>query len=261
MIVVRKYNPSLNLAYDISKIFHSRIEEVFIFEESAWNKLHTRWIMDFTEKITGIINNPKETMKNIAEEPNIEEAVMIVGIYAVLSALSGYMQLNKITYIYEGFENMPSSMQSIMTVSAVIGGLLGAFVIWLIGTGIIHLISMALGGEGKFHPQMTTVIGYSMVPLILGGIISLLLIFSQDPMTITISSTNPMAARELYNSSNFLISIIIGLLFQIWFTVLLFFGLQNAQKFTPEKSAVIAIIPLTISVISMVWGFRSIGII
>ncbi len=152
--------------------------------------------MSFAEKITGIITNPKETMKSIAEEPHIEEAVMIVGIYAVLSALMGYVQLNKVTYIYEGFENMPSSMQSIMTISAVVGGLLGAFIIWLIGTGVIHLISMALGGEGKFHPQMTTIIGYSMVPLIFGGIISLLLVFSSDPVTITISRTNPMAAKE-----------------------------------------------------------------
>jgi len=28
-----KYNPSLKLAYDISKILHSRIEEVFSFED------------------------------------------------------------------------------------------------------------------------------------------------------------------------------------------------------------------------------------
>ena len=28
-----KYNPSLKLAYDISRILHSRIEEVFLFEE------------------------------------------------------------------------------------------------------------------------------------------------------------------------------------------------------------------------------------
>ena len=217
--------------------------------------------MNFVEKISGIINNPKETMKRISQEPHIEEAVMIVGIYAVLSALTGYVQLNKVTYIYEGFENMPSSMQSIMTISAVVGGLLGAFIIWLIGTGVIHLISMALGGEGKFHPQMTTIIGYSMVPLIFGGIISLLLVFSSDPLTITISRTNPMAANELYNSSNFLISMIVGLVFQIWFTALLFFGLQNAQKLSPEKSAVIAILPLAISVLSMVWGFKSMGIL
>jgi putative transcriptional regulator len=30
-----KYNPSLKLAHDISRVFDSRIEEVFIFEENA----------------------------------------------------------------------------------------------------------------------------------------------------------------------------------------------------------------------------------
>ena len=29
-----KYNPSLNLAYSVSKVFNLSIEEVFIFEES-----------------------------------------------------------------------------------------------------------------------------------------------------------------------------------------------------------------------------------
>jgi len=29
-----KYNPSLKLAYDVSRVFKSKIEEVFIFEES-----------------------------------------------------------------------------------------------------------------------------------------------------------------------------------------------------------------------------------
>ena len=29
-----KYNPSLKLAYDIAKVLKSRIEEVFIFDES-----------------------------------------------------------------------------------------------------------------------------------------------------------------------------------------------------------------------------------
>jgi putative transcriptional regulator len=29
-----KYNPSLNLAYSVSKVFNLSIEEVFVFEES-----------------------------------------------------------------------------------------------------------------------------------------------------------------------------------------------------------------------------------
>ncbi|MDD5616760.1 MAG: Yip1 family protein [Candidatus Methanoperedens sp.] len=217
--------------------------------------------MKFAEKITGIITNPKETMKSIAQEPLIEEAVMIVGIYAILSALTGYVQSYKVTYIYEGFENMPTSMGSIITITAVVSGLLGAFIIWLIGTGIIHLISMALGGEGKFSPQMMTVVSYSMIPLIIGGIIALLFLIASEPMTITISRTNPMAVKELYNTPNYIASTGIGLLTQIWFTVLLFFGLQSAQKFTPAKSAVIALIPLAISVILMALSLLSMGIL
>lgn len=109
--------------------------------------------MNFVEKITGIITNPNETMKNIAQEPLIEEAVMIVGLYAIISALAGYVQSYKVTYIYEGFENMPSSMGSIIAITAVVGGLLGAFIIWLIGTGIIHLISMALEEKASSLPR------------------------------------------------------------------------------------------------------------
>lgn len=215
--------------------------------------------MNFIEKITGIISNPKETMKNIAQEPLIEEAVMIVGIYAILSALAAYVQSTKVLYIYEGFENTPSSM--VLTIIAVVSGLLGAFIIWLVGTGVIHLISMALGGEGKFSPQMMTIVGYSMIPLIFGGIISLLLLFTSEPMTITISRTNPMAVKELSNTPNFLISTIIGLLMQIWFTVLLFFGLQSAQNFTPAKSAAVALIPLAINMIVIALSLWSMGIL
>ena len=109
--------------------------------------------MDFIEKIIETIKDPKSAMKYISEQPMIEEAVAIVGIYAVLSALAGYVQSYKVTAIYEGFENMPSSLQSITTIFTVVGGLAGAFIIWLVGAGIIHLISMALGGEGKLYPQ------------------------------------------------------------------------------------------------------------
>ncbi|MDD5474745.1 MAG: helix-turn-helix transcriptional regulator [Candidatus Methanoperedens sp.] len=30
-----KYNPSLKLAHDVAKVFHSRIEDVFIFEDQS----------------------------------------------------------------------------------------------------------------------------------------------------------------------------------------------------------------------------------
>jgi hypothetical protein len=213
--------------------------------------------MSFVEKIVETIKNPKNAMKSIAEQPMIEEAVAIVGIYAVLSALAGYVQSYKVTFIYEGFENMPSSLPSIMAIFAVVGGLVGAFILWLVGAVIIHLISMALGGEGKLYPQMMTVIGYSMIPMIFAGIISLVMLFMLEPMTITISRTNPMAIKELYNNPYIIASSIIGLIMQIWFSIILFFGIQSAHKLTSAKSAIAAGIPLAVIIISFVFSIWS----
>lgn len=54
---------------------------------------------------------------------------------------------------------------------------------------------MALGGEGKFYPHMMTVIGFSMIPILFGSIISIALIFMAEPMTINVSMANPQAAK------------------------------------------------------------------
>ncbi len=215
--------------------------------------------MSFVEKIVGAIKNPKNAMKSISEQPMIEEGLMIVGIYAVLGALTAYVQSSKVTYIFEGFENMPSSMQSIIAITTIVFGLVGAFLLWLIGTGIIHLISLALGGEGKFHPQMMTVIGYSFIPMIFAGLISLVLILMVEPMTITISAANPTATKEIYNNPYLLASSIIGIIMEIWAAVIIFFGVQSAHRLTAVKSAIAAGIPLAIILILATWSIWSLS--
>ncbi len=218
-------------------------------------------IMNFGEKITQTIKNPKSAMKSIAEQPMIEEAVMIVGIVAVLGALAAYIQTSKITIIYEGFENMPASMQQITAVIAVVGGLISPLFIWVIGTGILHLISLGLGGEGKFYPQMMTVIGYSMIPTVFGTIIGIGLLSMIEPMTVTISRTNPMAAGELYNNPYLLAYNIIDTILLVWTSIIIFFGVQNAQKLAPSKAAIVAAIPLALSFISLAWSIWSRSIV
>ena len=109
-------------------------------------------MMNFVEKINGAVSDPKNTLNRIAEEPIIEEAVVIVGVYALLASVAAYIQSYKITYVFEGFANMPSSMQSLMTVSTIVGALIVPFIIWFIVAGVIHLLSLAAGGEGRFYP-------------------------------------------------------------------------------------------------------------
>ena len=217
--------------------------------------------MSFIEKIMGTITDPNNETKKIAQQPMIEEAFLIVGIYAVLAAIAAYIQSYKITFIIEGLDNLPSSMQSLMAISTIIFALIGPFLIWFIVTGVIHLLSMAAGGEGKFYPQMMTVAGYSMLPLLLAGIISIGLFSVVEPQTIIISPTNPTAMKDIYSSPPFIISEIAGILLQAWSTIILFFCIRNAHKLSSNTSAIIASIPLTFSLISLLLTFRGIGLI
>lgn len=214
--------------------------------------------MSFIEKIAETIKNPKNAMKSIAEQPMIEEAVAIVGIMAILGAIAAYVRSYKLVII---IENMPPSVQSIMTITSIVFAVVGLFLIWLVGSGILHFISMILSGEGKFYPQMMTVVGYSMVPLIFADLISLALLLMMEPTTVVMSPTNPMAVKEIYSNPYIIGSSIIGTIMQVWASIILFFGVQSAHKLTPVKSAIVAGIPLAISIISLVWSLWSISIL
>jgi hypothetical protein len=215
--------------------------------------------MNFVERVKGVISEPKKTMNDISEQPMIEEAVLVIGIYAILTATAAYIQSYKITYDFGGLDNMPSSMQSLMTVITMAGALIAPFITWIIVTGVIHFLSMATGGEGKFYPQMMTIVGFSMLPLIFNGIISIGLFSMIEPKTINIA--DPVAMKEFYSNSYFLVSMLSGIIIDVWSTIILYFGIMSAHKLSSNSSAIIAAIPLVFSVISLIWTFRGMGIL
>lgn len=217
--------------------------------------------MSFIERIKGTISEPKNTMKNIAQEPMIEEAVMIVGIYAALISIAAYLQSYKITMVFEGIPNMPSSMQSIMTISTIVFSLITPFLTWFIIAGVVHLLSMAIGGEGRFYPQVITITGYSMLPMMLAGLFSIGIFLMIEPQTINFSPANPGALKELYGSPIFLSSELVSIILQAWSTLILFYGIRTAHNISHNASAIIASIPIAFSMISMILALRGFGII
>ena len=219
--------------------------------------------MNFMEKIIGIINNPKETMKNIAQEPLIEEAVMIVGIYAIIGALAAYIQSTKIKLV---FENVTPEMQSFLPnesttmMIAIVSALVGSFIMWPIGTGIIHFISKALGGEGNFYHQLITAAGYSMIPQIIGIVLNLALYLNMDPVTITVDMTNPRSGNSMMTPFLYEMSII-NLIMMLWGGIIFLYGVQNIHKISPTKSAIAVGIPLAFSILMILWNLWNVGML
>lgn len=207
--------------------------------------------MNLIDKLIGVIVSPRQVMREIGERPMIEEAVLIVGLLSVLMATSAFVQVGKINYVYEGFEGAQADMMaSIGVLSGVAGALIGVFIGWAVLSAAVHVIGMALGGEGEFK-QTLAITGYSLVPMILGGLVILALTMMVDPITITISASNPMAAGQtmqgIYGSPLYVAMDAVRIISKIWGMFLIFLGVQNTHKISASGAAAAAGIPTILS--------------
>ena len=164
--------------------------------------------INFGEKIVGMLITPYKHAKYIANQPFIEEAVFIVGIFSIVSAYVSIL-ISDIT----GFLIQVSSFIEYAIF------IIAAFFMWIIIAGVIHNISIALGGVGEFHPQMTTLIGYSTIPILLGGLIGSLLVSYQGALFAII-------AISLF-----------------WSAVIQFYGVRASHNISAAKAAVSVSIP------------------
>jgi len=197
--------------------------------------------MTYVEKIIETIKNPRNAMNSIAECPQIKEALAIVGILAILNAIGAYIYTSRVTIVPVGFRSPLSTLQLTSTITTFVIALLGPFLVLLIGTAIVHIISKVLGGKGKFLPQMMTVVGYSMIPEIFKVILWIPLLFMIEPITITDYFADPNIAAETYQKSTyFLINVILSAIMGVWASVIFFFGVRSVHRLTTIKSAIVA---------------------
>ncbi|NJD77210.1 MAG: DUF1673 family protein [Candidatus Methanoperedens sp.] len=197
-------------------------------------------------------------IRKISEMQGMKGALVIVGIYAILNTLGVYISTEKITYVFEGYGNFDmGNLMSIMKKFIVMGAPVSAFILWIVGTGIIHIVSKVLGGKGKFYPQMMTIVGYSFIPFLFAGMASLALLLIMEPMTVTISPENPTGYMQIYGNSYMLASTLIAIIMQVMVSAILFFGVQRIHGLTPVKSAVVAGIPLVFNILSLASILRS----
>ena len=208
--------------------------------------------MSLVSNITGMIASPGQTIEKIAEKPYIEEAVMIVGITAILSGISAYLALNIFSF---DFGDMSADeiklVNTIILVGGVVGPIITTSVMWIIATGVVHLISVALGGEGKFT-QMLVIYGYANIPILIGVIIGVILMMFIEPITISISAGSPDVMGGLISNPYYMSSIIISYLMKLWSIGLVFMGVKCVHSLTSGKALIVVAIPLLFLIGSIV---------
>jgi len=212
--------------------------------------------MNFLQRIIGMFIKPDQTTEDISKEPRIEEALLIVGIYALMVILNTYISTSHVRIIYNfpGAENL-TNMQGIMMAVSLVFSLVLTLVFWPIVTGILHLFSLAFGGTGKFYPQMMTEIGHTYLPKIIAVAISALLLTQAPVVTIELTSqglqslTAMDAINQFYSSPFYLASTIVTLLGLLYSCIMGVFALKNGEKLNLTQSAIIIGVSLAVYLI------------
>ena len=219
--------------------------------------------MNLTGRITGIITNPRETVQDISENSHIEDAVLIMGIFAILSAIFGYMNQNIIIFDFIGMDQGSSSYSAASgsSVFTIIIGFISVIIGWIIVSGMVHLFSIVLGGEGSFK-KVLMISSYANIPMLLGTFVNLILISLMNPINLvfdlsTVSSPfsiifdiMELSTRALMSDPYYQATYVINIVVNLWTIGLLILGI----KFVHDLSTNRALIAVSILILLFIVG-------
>jgi hypothetical protein len=196
--------------------------------------------MNFTERIIGVIKKPDDATKDINQEPRIEEGLMLVGIYMILTVIATYTAFSRVVYTGSTVGVDAASLATVMLVGELAGAIIIPLISWPIVAGIAHYLSLFFGGDGKFYPNMMTLIGYTCIPLIVVTVLTTPLALLTPVTTLDLSTSAQAATSSILNNPIQILSLIIGLAGSIWAAYIGVFAVKNGEKL-PMNNATIVI--------------------
>ncbi len=207
-----------------------------------------------------VLTNPNkffETRKKGRE--NLKIPVFIVLISGIIGGISAF--LSSSIMMEAMAKTLPPEAQSFMSfmpISTAIGAVIFSFIIWLIVAAVFFGISCIFKGEGNFKRTLEFV-GYGYIPTIIGGLISLVLVYNfittvQIP---TITTTDPTKIKEviapLMKSPMMMLSSAVGMLFMLWSANIWVFGLKHARNLSTKNALITVAIPVAAYILYSVY--------
>ncbi len=218
--------------------------------------------MSLVGRITGILTNPRETVQDISENSHIEDAVLIMGIFAILSAISGYMSQNIIIFEYIGTDQGYSEYSG-SSVFSFITGFISVTIAWIILSWIVYLCSIAVGGEGSFK-KVLIIYSYAYIPVLLGKVVNLILISLMNPIKLvfdfsTVSSPSSLmfdmmeiSTRALMSDPYYQAVYVITTMVNLWTLVLVILGIKFVHNLSINRALIAVSIPILLVIVGRV---------
>jgi hypothetical protein len=196
----------------------------------------------------GMVMKPDDTTKDIDKDPRIEEGLMVVGIYVILAVLGAYLSYTRIQYTgnIQGMD--VSTFTTYMLIVSLVGAIISVLVGWPIVTGAAHVLSMFFGANGKFYPNMMTLIGYTAIPLIVVTVLSMVLTLL-TPVTVVNMAGGIQAATASIFSPLQILGMVLSLLGSIWVAYMMLYAVKNGEKLTMKNALIVVGVLLVVNLL------------
>ncbi|MGY5852391.1 MAG: YIP1 family protein [Candidatus Thorarchaeota archaeon] len=211
------------------------------------------------ERLWGVIRRPGPTYRDIAQRPDqagpfmiiIANALVIAGLFIAIS--SNFIVTVSINGTPTEVSILASSGSGLLVFAALMSILpnimIGMFYL-IIGSAFAHIAFKITGGLGS-KLQTMSIVGYSMLPVIVFRLITLLVVFSSIGTYYLESQTDLEVVTQIYESEVWQTVDLITVASFFWTGFLLIFGIREAH----ETSTVWAILVSIAVMIVLVWTF------
>ncbi|MFQ6085007.1 MAG: YIP1 family protein [Candidatus Bathyarchaeia archaeon] len=206
------------------------------------------------KQILGCLTFSGKAFRSIVRDPSLLKAASIIITIAAIAALAGYNYAGKrplpllppqVTPTGTVIPIQPRQIRQFMMIGALVGGLVGIPLGWIINSALIHLFSRAFKGRGGFR-AMLTLAGYASLPLVFQHALRLIDSFIISPERISLlEGPLQVFADPVLNSvvNNFMSTFTV---FGIWSALLIVIAIRENYEFTWPKSILVLILAFSL---------------
>jgi Uncharacterized protein conserved in archaea (DUF2143). len=214
-------------------------------------------------KILDLLFVPDRFFREKEGDSGLISPILIIGIIGIFSAITAYF-VTQVTF-RAILPALPSGTQQFMGIAAVfsvVGGILGAYFLWLVATVIFFGLSVVFKGTGGLRRSLEF-IGFGFFPQIFGGLINIYL-FYEFARTVEIPKiTDPtlieQVTRSLMNNPYLELATLVGVVFLLWSASIWIFGLKYARNLENRDAAICVLVPVGIYILYTLLGSGVLG--
>jgi hypothetical protein len=220
--------------------------------------------MSPVERLWGVIRRPAATYRDIGQRPDpagpfiiilINALIMAAAYLLISSRFTVSVLVNATTGEYQDMSIITTSYSSpfyALTLVSILPNIMIGMLYLFFGSAFAHLAFKIMGGTGRMKKTIS-IVGYSMLPVVLFRLVALIVIYSLTPITpVSIETSNLDAiVMTIFQSDIWVIIDYMTMVAIVWVGFLLVFGIREAH----ETSTGWAFVMSLACMIVLVWTF------